>query len=177
MYVRTCIHNVHVAASINGSEKCTTSSTPQLPSLCTLTPKAAVCLPRLCLLPSTVTWWDSAKSWLLSQPAQLSSLLEPLLRLSLSLCLQFLSPVLQQEEEEEEGRRGGGGGDMGGSSNGSWKSSASQLSAAPSRLHLQQQCLRLTATHLVTTTCRIMEVRWPHKTSKITCLWMCMHVK
>ena len=122
----------------------------QLPSLDCLTPRAAVNLPRLCLSSSTVTWWDAAKSWLLAQSAELASSLEPLLQHLLPLCLEFLAPVLCYECGSDDGARDGGKG-MGA------QKSASSIGAVQ-KLYLHPQDLRLTATHIVKTCCRIMEV-------------------
>ena len=122
----------------------------QLPSLDCLTPRAAVNLPRLCLSSSTVTWWDAAKSWLLAQSAELASSLEPLLQHLLPPCLEFLAPVLCYECGSDDGAWDGGKG-MGA------QKSASSIGAVQ-KLHLHPQDLRLTATHIVKTCCRILEV-------------------
>lgn len=108
----------------------------QLPSLGSLTPRAAVCLPRLCLSPSAVTWWDSVSRWLQTQPAEAAASLEPLLKCLLPLCLEFLAPLLVTNSND--------GGDA----------SASTLGA----IQLHPQGLQLHPTHLVNTCCKILEV-------------------
>lgn len=111
----------------------------QLPSLGSLTPHAAACLPRLCLSPSAVSWWDSVSRWLLTQPAEVASSLEPLLQRLLPLCLEFLGPVL------------------------STKSSSDRGEVSTSAVQLHSQHLQLHPTHLVNSCCKILEV------SKVTC--------
>ena len=115
----------------------------QLPSLDSLTPRASSCLPRLCLSPSTITWWDPVSRWLRTQPSDVATALEPLLQRLLPLCLKFLAPVLSGAG------RGGGV---------SVAQSASSL-GAPQRVHpLSPQDLRLHPIHLVLTCCKILEV-------------------
>ena len=118
----------------------------QLPHLDCLTPHASVCLPRLCLSPSTVTWGDTVRRWLLKQPAETTSYLEPLMQRLLPPCLEFLAPILCADGRED--RKGGGV---------SSQQSASSLGATQS-VHLSPQVLKLHPIHLVTTCCRILEV-------------------
>lgn len=109
----------------------------QLPSLGSLTPHAAASLPRLCLSPSAVSWWDSVSRWLLTQPAEVASSLEPLLQRLLPLCLEFLSPVLSTTSNSDKG-----------------EVSTSTLGA----VQLHPQDLQLHPTHLVNSCCKILEV-------------------
>ena len=126
----------------------------QLPSLDCLTPRASVCLPHLCLSSSTVTWWDSVSRWLLMQPAEVASSLEPLLQHLLPPCMEFLTPVLCGDIHVS--------GDRGGVS----EQSASSLGETQ-KVHLCPQNLRLHPTHLVNTCCRILEVSQYNHTCRV----------
>ena len=118
----------------------------QLPQLDCLTPRASVCLPRLCLSPSTVTWEDVISRWLLKQPAEIATHLEPLLQRLLTSCLEFLTPVLCGNGREYQ-KRGGV----------SSQQSASSLGATQ-KVQLCSQDLKLHSINLVNTCCRILEV-------------------
>lgn len=147
-----CMHTLLAPSPPSHYSYISSSSVPclspdQLPSLSTLTPRAATCLPRLSLSPSTVSWWDSAKKWLLSQPAELASLLEPLLQRLLPLCLGFLAPLLRSEDSSHQA--------MSDVQSATFGSSTSLVSG---QTQLQPQELRLVATHLVTTCCNVLEV-------------------
>ena len=116
----------------------------QLASLDSLTPGASATLPRLCLPPSVVSWWDPVSRWLLTQPREKATALEQHLRRLLPLCLEFLAPVLAR----------------GGETPPSQESSASSLSGGVTgpQFKLSHQDLRLHPVHLVTTCCTILEV-------------------
>ena len=111
----------------------------QLTCLDSLTPRASASLPRLCLSPSTVSWWDPVSRWLLTQPRERASDLEPHLQRLLPPCLEFLAPVLLRRETR------------------STEVSTSSLSGG-TQLRLFPQDLRLHPVHLVTTCCTILEV-------------------
>ena len=111
----------------------------QLTCLDSLTPRASASLPRLCLSPSTVSWWDPVSRWLLTQPRERASDLEPHLQRLLPPCLEFLAPVLLGRETR------------------STEVSTSSLSGG-TQLRLFPQDLRLHPVHLVTTCCTILEV-------------------
>ena len=118
----------------------------QLPQLDCLTPRGSVCLPRLCLSPSIVSWEDVISRWLLKQPAEIASHLEPLLQRLLASCLEFLAPVLCTNGRDNQKR-----GDV------SSQQSASSLSTTQ-KVQLCPQDLKLHPINLVNTCCRILEV-------------------
>ena len=136
----------------------------QLSSLDSLTPRASACLPRLCLSPSTVTWWDPVSHWLLTQSAETASALEPLLQQLLPPCLQFLAPVLSGGQGEARQEGGGVSED-----------SVSSIGALQ-RLQLSPQPLQLHPIHLVNTCCRILEVSDAYTYIVYIHIYMYVHV-
>lgn len=126
----------------------------QLSSLESLTPRAASSLPRLCLSPCNVSWWDPVSRWLLNQPRERATALEPFLRRFLSPCLEFLAPVLARDGggKEEEKRISSTG-----VSRASLTSSISS-GATASMFKLAPQDVKLHPVHLSITCCTILKV-------------------
>ena len=121
----------------------------ELPSLESLTPHSSVCLPRLCLSSSTISWFDPVSHWLLSQPRDRAAVLEPLLRRLLPPCLEFLAPLLVRGDAGDRER---------GLSVPSQSSTGSLGEGPQLRLRLTPQELRLHPAHLVTSCCTVLQV-------------------